>query len=177
MSDTPRSDGYSRLSIFAHWLAAIIVIALFATHEADDGGIQYFIHVSLGGVAGLFLLWRVWHRVKNGMTDKPDQPALLNLASQVVIWGLLAAIAVVVLTGYLLPWSLGKPIDLLGLLFIPSPLPASHDFHEFVEEIHETAGHLFLPLVGLHVLGAAKHALIDRDGIARRMLRSVTAGR
>ena len=177
MSSERRSDGYSRLSIAAHWIAAIIVIALFATHEADDGGIQYFIHVSLGGAAGLFLLWRVWHRVRHGMTDKPDQPALLNLASQVVIWGLLAAIVVVVLTGYLLPWSLGKPVDLLGLVFIPSPLPASYAFHEFIEEVHETAGHLFLPLVGLHLLGAAKHAFIDRDGIAQRMIRSVGAGR
>ena len=90
---------------------------------------------------------------------------------------IVAAIVVAVLTGYLLPWSLGKPIDLLGLVFIPSPLPASYDFHEFVEEIHETAGHLFLPLVGLHVLGAAKHAFIDRDGITQRMLRSVGTGR
>lgn len=177
MTQSARNDGYSRLSIVFHWLAAIIVIALFATHEGDRGSIEYFIHVSIGGVAGLFLLWRVWHRVRHGMTDKPDQAVLLNLASGIVIWGLLAAIVVVVLTGYLLPWSLGRPIDLLGLISIPSPLPSSYAVHEFVEELHEVAGYLFVPLVGLHILGAAKHVFIDRDGIARRMFKSVTAGR
>lgn len=177
MPTSARSDGYSRLSIFIHWITAIFVIALFLTHEGDRGSWAYFFHVSVGAAVGLFLLWRVWHRVRRGMTDKTDQAALLNFLSQVVMWGFLAAIVVVVLTGYLLPWSLGRPFDVLGLFSVPSPMGFNRDAHELIEEIHEISGQLFVPLVALHILGAAKHAFIDKDGIAARMFRSVVNGR
>ena len=111
------------------------------------------------------------------MTVKPDQAEIFNIASKIVIWGFLANIVVVVITGYLLPWSRGMPLDIFGVVSIPSPIAANHAFHEFVEELHEISGQLFIPLLALHILGAAKHALIDKDGIARRMFKSVASGR
>ena len=177
MSDIIRRDGYSRLSIFAHWLAAILVITLFLTHEGERGGLAYFFHVSIGAAVGVFLLWRVWHRVRRGMTEKSDQAPIFNIAAQIVIWGFLVAIVVVVITGYLLPWSVGRPLDVAGLFSIPSPMAPNRTFHEIVEETHEISGQLFLPLLGLHLLGAAKHAFLDRDGITARMFKSVASGR
>ncbi|MDP6019688.1 MAG: hypothetical protein QGG19_00005, partial [Alphaproteobacteria bacterium] len=107
MLETLRHDAYSALSIFAHWFAAILVIALFLTHEGDRGSSSYVFHVSGGAIAGVFLLWRVWHRVRRGMTESPDQSPLLNIVSKIVLWGFLASIVVVVISGYLIPWSLG----------------------------------------------------------------------
>jgi cytochrome b561 len=46
--DTARRDGYSRVSIIAHWLAAILVVALFLTHEGERGSTEYAIHVGGG---------------------------------------------------------------------------------------------------------------------------------
>ena len=66
----------------------------------DEAGI----HVSGGAIAGVFLLWRVWHRARRGMVALPDQAFLLNAAARVVQWGFLVAIVVAVITGYLLPW-------------------------------------------------------------------------
>ena len=177
MKVAARKDGYAGLSIVVHWLAAAIVVILFATQEGDRGSAAYVVHVGGGAIAGVFLLWRVWHRIRQGMTDKSDQAFALNLASQVVIWGFLAAIVVVVLTGYLIPWSEGRPLDVLGLVTIPSPMAANRTLSEIVEELHELAGQLFLPLLALHLLGWAKHAFIDRDGVAARMFRSVSGGR
>ena len=54
-----RADGYSTVSVVAHWLAAILVVALFFTHTATRGTAAYAFHVSGGAIAGLFLLWRV----------------------------------------------------------------------------------------------------------------------
>lgn len=177
MTDAQRTDGYSVLSIAAHWIAAIIVIVLFFTHEGGRDSLSAFVHISAGSVLGLFLLWRVWHRLRRGVADKPEQPFIFNLASRLVIWGFLAAIVVVVLTGYLLPWSLGRPVDVLGLVSIPSPLGSHRWLHEAAEEVHDLAGHLFLPLLALHLLGAAKHAFLDRDGVTMRMVRAVAGGR
>ena len=177
MRDIARKDGYSRVSIFVHWIAAILVIALFLTHEGERGSTEYAIHVGGGALVGVFLLWRVSHQIRRGMTEKPDQALVFNVASQIVIWGFLAAIVVVVVSGYLIPWSAGQPLDIFGPIAIPSPMGSHHFVHEFMEEIHEISGQLFPVLLILHVLGTAKHAFIDRDGVASRMFKSISGGR
>jgi len=169
--------GYSGLSILVHWLTAILVIALFVTHEGDRGSAAQAFHVGGGAIAGLFLLWRVWHRARHGLPEPGGQAAIFNVASRIVFIGFLAAIVAVVVTGYLLPRSLGRPLDIYGLVAIPSPLPRMPWLHTLSEDVHDIAGHLFIPLLGLHLLGAAKHAFVDRDGIAMRIFRPVRGGR
>ncbi len=169
--------GYSRTSIIIHWVAAIVVVVLFLTHEGDRNSTAYVIHISGGAIVGVFLIWRVWRRITRGTAAKPDQHYIFNVASKIVIWGFLAAILIVVVSGYLLPWSLGQPLDIFGLISIPSPIGPSPGFHEFLEEAHEISGVIFVPLLILHVLGTAKHAFIDKDGVANRMFKSVSGGR
>lgn len=177
MSLSAQTDGYSHFSIIVHWLTAFLVIALFMTHEGERGGAAYIFHVSAGAIVGLFLLWRVWHRVRRGIAAHPPQPMLFTLASKVVLWGFLAAIVIVVVTGYFLPWSIGRPLDIFGIFAIPSPMGINRPVHEFMEELHEISGQVFVPLLALHILGAAKHALIDKDGVTQRMFKSVSGGR
>ena len=173
---TLRTDGYSLLSVIAHWLAAILVIVLFLTHEGPPGTGAYAFHVGGGAIAGLFLLWRVWRRVRRGATDAPEQAAVFNFMARVVHWGLLALIAVVVVSGYLLPWSMGQALDVFGV-GIPSPMADNPNLHQFLERVHDIAGHLFVPLLGLHVAGAVKHAVLDRRGAGLRMFKPVSGGR
>ena len=178
MAETPpaRTDGYSTVSVVSHWLAAILVVALFSTHSATPGTAEYAFHVSGGAITGLFLLWRVWHRVRRGMTSAPPQAAILNLAARTVQWGFLVLIVVVVVSGYLLPWSQGQALDVFGV-GIPSPMDADQALHALLERVHDGAGHLFAPLIALHVAGAVKHAVFDRRGIVTRMVRPMPGGR
>ncbi|MCP4123587.1 MAG: hypothetical protein GY751_17690 [Bacteroidetes bacterium] len=177
MTVASRKDGYTRTSIIIHWLSVIAVIALFFTHEGDRGSQAYMFHVGGGAIIGVFLLWRVFHRLARGMTEKPKQHFIFNLASSLTMWGLLAAIVTVVLTGYLVPWTRGLEIDVFNLFSIPSPLNSNRDLHELAEEIHEIAGQSLLPLVLLHIVGALKHALFDRDNIVQRMKNAIAGGR
>lgn len=172
-----RRDGYSRFSIAAHWIAAVIVVALFVTHEGEPKSTAYVIHVSGGAIAGVFLLWRVWHRMRRGMAERPDQGFVLDVTSRVVIWGFLGAIVVAVLSGYLVPWSLGDSLDLFGVTAIPSPLGSSKGVHDILLEVHDISGVLLVALIIPHILGAGKHAFFDKDGVAIRMFRSVSGGR
>jgi cytochrome b561 len=176
LQDPVDPTSYSRLSLFLHWLSAILIIALFATHEGERGSATAIFHVSGGAIAGVFLLWRVVRRLGKGMTTAPDQALIYHIASKIVLWGFLAAIVVVIVTGYLLPWSVGQAIDVYGLFSIPSPMSANRDLHEFAEELHEISGQLFVPLIALHVLGAAKHFFVDKDGVAQRMFRASDRG-
>jgi len=45
-----------------------------------------------------------------------------------------------------------------------------------LEGLHEVGGNAFIPLVALHVLGALKHAVLDRDGVMARMFRPLRGG-
>ena len=169
--------GYTRFSIAVHWLTAVLVIALFFTHEGERGSAMQWFHVSFGALAGVFLLWRIWWRLSRGPAPKVDQHPMLNLLSDGVRWGILVCIAGLVITGYLLPWSVARSIDFSGLFSIPSPLSASRGFHEFLEEAHDILGHLIIPLVLLHIAGALKHHFINRDGVLKRMMLGDTTGR
>lgn len=171
-----RSDGYSFRSILIHWLAAVLIVSLFFTHEGERGSAAYAFHVSGGAIAGLFLLWRVWRRMRRGMPDAPDQRAVFNLAAWLVHRALLVTIAVVTVSGYLLPWSLGQELDIFGV-GIPSPMGTNRALHELMEQVHDVAGHLLVPLVVLHLAGAIKHLVFDRRGAGLRMFRPISGGR
>lgn len=171
------ATGYSKLSIALHWIAAVAIVALFFTHEGDRGSFEQAFHVGGGALLGLLLIWRAVRRPLRGFTEKPDQPALLNLVSAIVLWGLIVSIIIVCLTGYLLPWTVGRPLDIFGILAIPSFMEPNRDLHEFFEELHDLAGHAILPLAGLHILGALKHRFIDKDEVMQRMVRAKPGGR
>ena len=170
-------SGYTSLSIAVHWLTALLVVALFFTHEGERGSAMQWFHISFGALAGLFLLWRVWMRVRRGPAAKVDQHPMLNLLSDMVRWGILACIAGLVITGYLLPWTRGSAIDFVGLFSVPSPMSAVRPLHELMEDAHDLLGHLIIPLVLLHIAGALKHHLINKDGVLARMMKVDPAGR
>ena len=48
-----RTDGYALASIVSHWLGAVLVVALFFTHEAQPGSAAFAFHVSGGAIVGL----------------------------------------------------------------------------------------------------------------------------
>ncbi len=157
-------------------MSAFLVMALFFTHEGERGSTAYVFHVSGGATAGLFLLWRIWHRIRRGFPETPPQAVLFNFLAKIVHWGLLAAICVAVVSGYLLPWTLGQPLDVFAF-GLPSPIAGSQSWHHFVERVHDIAGHLFVPLLVLHILGAMKHVVYDRWGAGMRMIKPVAGGR
>ena len=177
MAQVSLDSGYGRLSIVLHWLTAIAVVALFITHEGARGTAAQAFHEGGGAIIGLFLLWRVWRRMRRGLASEPEQPRALNILSRIVLWGLVLAIVVVTITGYLLPWSIGRPLEIYGLA-IPSPMRANPGLHGTIEEAHDLAGHAFIPLVALHVMGVLKHWLLDIDGkIAGRMFTPAEGGK
>ncbi len=73
-------------------------------------------------------------------------------------------------SGMMFSLGLGYPVPVLGLFEIgplPQKFPILSDIGGF---IHEYTGKTLIAVISLHIAGALKHHLIDKDGTLRRML-------
>lgn len=175
IGDTPKSYGW--LSIVLHWLAAALVIALWVLGERMDfqptrelHRAAMMLHISVGVLAWVFLAAFIVWRLMQKSPASLEKRFALRLLAKIVQVALLLALTVQIITGPLTILALGAPLDVFGWFQIPSPLPRNHDLHELFESIHGVTANVILGLVTLHVLGALKHLLIDRDGVFQRML-------
>lgn len=172
--DTPIQ--YGTVSRINHWIGALLVLALLGAglyfDDLPRGAERSFwrsLHVAIGTLACLFLLWRVvWRMFSASPLALPQKPAL-RLFSKIVHWLLLAGIAVLALTGPLSVWATGRALPIFDLAAIPSPFPTFRALHEPLEEIHGFTADAMLWLIGLHLLGVVKHQFVDRDSILARM--------
>ncbi len=160
---------YGWISITLHWLGVLGLLVSFITGQLTEDAPRAVERLALDNhvfwatlMAAPILLRIVWRSVL-GFAPVGEQPFVLTLIQKVVMWGLLASMAVAVISGLLTVWSTGNAID-LGFMSLSSPIGRDRGLHEIMEELHEVAAHAWIPLLVLHVLGALKHLLWDRDG-------------
>lgn len=169
---------YSSTAIILHWTLALWLTAMaglgwYMMSIEDEPGSGWFfaLHKSFGILALLLVAVRVVWR----LTHRP--PALplgdgggrwgnrLAHATQAWLYGLMALLP---LTGYLGASYSKSGVQLFGL-----PLPQwavpEHDTAEQFFEIHSVLVWVLVALVALHVLGALKHLLLDKNGVFARM--------
>ena len=81
------------------------------------------------------------------------------------------------LTGWAMvsAFSKGAGVSLFGLVTVPA-LPVGHDKPTagLFAELHTVLAFAMIGLILLHVAGALKHQLFDRDGTLRRMVPWIT---
>lgn len=174
MNDSAK--GYSLFSIFLHWAVAAFIVFLFVSGQffEEHGSINAgrtlrAVHISVGTIAAVFIFVRFFWRASQPSLDKGNDGPMLNLLATLVQWGLLLATVGAVVTGIGAVWASGRALDVFGIVSLPSPMGNHHDLHETLEGIHEFFANAFIPLVALHVLGALKHWLINRDGVMARI--------
>jgi cytochrome b561 len=175
MKDT--ENGYGGVSILLHWLAAITMIALFvlgqAAEDATDSDRKALLglHISIAISMYLILVGRIGWRLFNGrprVLIQQSKPLML-LAHWIPII-LLAGLALMLLSGPIMVWSKGYPINIFGLISLPSPLGKMETLHEVMEALHKLGAKLLFFAFALHMLGVLKHLIIDRDNTLKRML-------
>ena len=177
MRDT--SVKYGRISILLHWVSAIAIVGLFALGvymvELSYYDPLYnrlpFVHKSVGLLhAAVFLFWVGW-RLSNPwpapVRGTRAWEARLAKATKRVFYGL---IALVIVSGYLVPTAGGAPVSVFGWFEVPalaSGLPRQADL---AGAVHRYASYALLALASLHAAAALKHHFVDRDATLRRML-------
>lgn len=171
-------SAYGWAAIALHWISAVGVVALYLLgermEEAPDRAAKIAaqgLHVSVGALLATFLIARLLWSASQPAPQPLEANRWLRLLAKAVQGLFLLMIAVLVVTGPLAVWSVARPIQVFDLFSIPSPFPARIDWlHEACEEVHGAATKLFWPLIVLHVGGALKHLVVDRDRTLQRML-------
>ena len=171
-------ERFGLISILLHWAAAAAMIYLWFTGEAmewaaESGGsaaAARATHIATGGGLAILLIGRVVWRALVTTPEHLGTSRPLNIVASAVKGLLMLVILVAVITGFLAVWLNGRAVDVFGIFSLPSPFTANHDLHEVMGGIHNASSKVFLLLLGLHVLGAVKHLVWDRDGTFGRML-------
>jgi cytochrome b561 len=176
IGNTRQAHGW--VAIALHWISAVGMTALYFLGErmedAPDraaGIAARNLHVSVGMLLFAFLAARILWSLSQPKPASLETRPLFRIAAIVVHVLFLLMIALLLVTGPLSVWSTGRPIQVFDLFSLPSPFSArAPTIHEFAEEVHEAASKLFWPLIILHVGGALKHLVVNRDRTLQRML-------
>ncbi len=175
---------YGTVTKSFHWLTALLIftaipLGVIANRLPYETGEQlaqkaqlFSIHKTVGvaafAVALLRILWALGQRKPAPL--HPERRAE-TLAAETVHWALYAALVIVPLSGWIhhaatqgfapILWPMGQ-----SLPFVPT----SESVAGLFGSIHWVFTKVLIGAILLHVAGALKHALIDRDATLARML-------
>lgn len=172
-----RIEKFSGMTVALHWGLAIAMIAMLVfgliLEEMERGEFKSALmwwHKGLGVALLAFAAWRLFWRLGNGMPQAVSRmPVWQETASKATHWFLLAGTLFMPVSGIMLSLGNGRAIDVLGLFTIPAGAK-NELLHEIGEVMHGAGGKLLIAAILLHVVGALKHHVVDRDGTMRRML-------
>lgn len=177
MSWNDRQNSYGWVSIFLHWLAASLIIALWIVGDSIDATKTNFekvaqlkLHISIGSCAFVFLWLRVIWRLKSQHPKLDDQGRIDHYIANTVHYLMLTAIALMLISGPLMVWSGGRAISVFDLFSIPSPLGNNDSIRYLTQTVHVYTSKAILTLVILHICGAFKHLMFNDDDVFLRIL-------
>ena len=178
MSSLPASSAtrYTTPAIGLHWLLALMLVGSFSlgVYMADlpfsPTRLKLYNWHKWAGVTILLLsfvrlAWRIGHRPPADAA----MPAWQATAAHATHRLLYALFFIVPLLGWAYSSAAGFPIVWFGVLPLPDFVPVDKALAEAIKPWHQRSAMLMAALVLLHVAGALKHQLIDRDGLIDRM--------
>lgn len=182
LSNSPTTYGSVARSL--HWLTALLILAnillaylaenLPRASDADVArvAITYSVHKTIGLAALVTAILRIlWAVTQAKPTPLHPDRAVETFLATAVHWSLYAAILIMPLTGWLyhaasagfapIWWPLGQTLP-----FVPKSDTLAAQFRA----LHGWSSKLLILSLIAHIVGALKHALIDRDGTLARMI-------
>ncbi|EAR62096.1 cytochrome b [Neptuniibacter caesariensis] len=160
-----------------HWLVALMMIGSIAfgiyIEELPRSDIKFEyiqLHKSIGILVLIFAIIRIVNTSKNGLpsqlgTPKKRQDQIAKIAHIV----LLAGTILMPVSGVMMSIGGGHSVALFGLNLIPSGEKIEW-LGSMGYALHGIGGKLMIAAILLHIAGALKHSLINKDGTMRRMM-------
>lgn len=189
MSLTNTPAAYGAVARTFHWLTALLILAaiplgLYANNLPSDSGAAlawkaqvFSLHKTIGVAAFFVALARIlWAFTQTHPAPLHPERRLETRAAEVVHWTLYLSLVIVPLSGWIqhaatdgfapILWPLGQDLPLI---------PKSETVARLAGSAHWVFTKVLAAAVVLHIAGALKHHLIDRDATLARMLRGASA--
>jgi cytochrome b561 len=193
-----QSSRYTKTAIILHWLITIGIFFMFAlgwfmheiprdapkqmafdlfdlgiytwqlAEEASPRTFYYNLHKSVGvtllALIALRVFWRFTHKPPAMLTSYKVWERKLATAAHHLLYLLMIAMP---LSGLIMAINSKYGIMWFGIDLIKGL--DNKDLREAFKEVHESVGALLLLVIILHIVGAIKHKVIDKDSTMERM--------
>ncbi|MEM8571132.1 MAG: cytochrome b [Pseudomonadota bacterium] len=175
---TGATDNYDLISRINHWIIALAIIMMtgvgfFLGRVMERGPEKAALlgtHKAVGVLVLIYGLWRVGYRLAQGFkADAAPMPAWQARAAHAVHWILLAAILIMPVSGIAGSYFRGRATEVFGLFTIPAG-PEIEVLSGAASATHDFMALILLAALLLHIGGALKHHLIDKDTTLLRMI-------
>jgi cytochrome b561 len=175
LRNTGRSWG--TISKALHWIIVLLIINQWVIAEHAEGlklseKIPALnLHKSFGililALAIIRLVWRWMNPVPELATQaKPWERALAHL-SHILLYGLIFALP---LTGWMMSSAKNTPVSWFKLFQLPDLVAPDKALGQLLLHWHHGLFDALVIVAAIHILGALKHAIIDRNEVLKRML-------
>jgi len=178
--DSPPNH-YTRTAIALHWLIALAVfgqiafgwyLELIPLGAPPRTAVVNF-HKSTGLVIGLLIVFRLVWRLTHTPPPLPESmPAWERSAARVNHALLYVCMLIMPIAGYTASNFSRFGVKLFDAVLLPPWGADDRDIYAFFNGLHVGTSYVFVTLIAIHSLAAAKHLIFPRHGILRRMLPS-----
>lgn len=192
------NNKYTKTAVILHWLIALAIFAMFAlgwymtglpkeapkqmaydlfdwgiytwqlSEEASPRNFYFNLHKSVGitilGLVIIRILWRITHKPPALLTSYKAWERKLSTAAHHLLYLLMFALPV---SGLIMAMSGKYGVKWFGIDFLSGS--DNKTARDFFEGAHEAIGILILVVIAIHIAGALKHKLIDKDTTMDRM--------
>ena len=163
-----------------HWLCAALALGLAALgawmteldydHPWQMSSLDW--HRSLGMLALAAVFARFGWRLAARREYPPPLPELKSWevwSARAAHWILLALLALVPATGYMISTSAGAGVSVFGWFEVPALAPMK-EARDFFEDAHWWSAYGMVALAAVHASAALKHHFADKNDSLRRMI-------
>jgi cytochrome b561 len=160
-----------------HWGMAALVVSMLAAGLLMVRSLEPWqltilnTHKAFGVLAALLVSVRLINRLFH---QTPALPGDLSSVQQKVAkashWLLYTLLFAMPVSGYLMQYHAGRPVDLFGWLRLPAALNVDIKTYAIFRELHAWLAIALICLILLHIAAAAHHHFIRKDNVLKSML-------
>ena len=169
---------FSHITVSLHWIIALGMIALIAfglyiedLPRGPEKSQLIGLHKSFGILIFLLAVLRIgWRLVNRFPRPLGSMPAWQESLAKLTHWVLILGTVLMPISGMLMSIGGGHPVGVFGFELIAGSDREIEAMSQAGHTLHGLGGKLLILFIVLHIAGAIKHSVPDKDGTTQRML-------
>jgi cytochrome b561 len=173
----------TKITLSLHWIVGLTIIGLLAVGiymEENEAYHLYDLHKSVGAIIFIFILARVVWRIRQGWPEPASEYTKIEQqVSKTIHYALLIGSVLIPLSGIVMSVAGGHGLHIFSLELLaanPDPadsygvIPLNGAIAGAAHGAHGLISNILILSLALHIVGALKHHIMDKDATLKRML-------